>query len=98
MNPLNVLFLKELTKNVHENEQVKSRTTYRKLFLTLRQVQVDKLNFVESVNYICFESEHRFYIFGKFKVRDFHKTSTKNAAVRTQTSNQMFRSLETQMY
>ena len=40
-------------------------------------MQVDQLNLVESANYICFENEHRFYIFGKFKVRDFHKKFTK---------------------
>ena len=27
MSPLNVLFLKEVTKNVHENQQAKSRTS-----------------------------------------------------------------------
>ena len=61
-------------------------------------MQVDQLNLVESANYICFENEHRFYIFGKFKVRDFHKKFTKNATVMTQISNQRCRSLETQMY
>ena len=61
MNPINVLFLKEVTKNVHENQQTKSRASKNKtehikqkfafwfIFATFKE-QVDKLDLVELLN------------------------------------------------
>ena len=57
--------------------------------------QVDKLNLVELANF-CIENEHYFYIFGKFKIRDFPRQFIQNAVVWAQTSYQRCRSAETQ--
>ena len=68
------------------------------LVLATYKEQVDKLNLVEAANRICFNDEHRFFIFGKFKNKDFPRKFTESAAVGTQTSNQSCRSVETQTY
>ena len=68
------------------------------LVLTTYKEQVDKLNLVEVANQFCFNNEHRFFIFGKFKNKDFPRKFTEIAAVGTQTSNQRCRSVETQTY
>ena len=68
------------------------------LVLTTYKEQVDKLNLVEVENQFCFNNEHRFSIFGKFKNKDFPRKFTEIATVGTQTSNQRCRSVETQTY
>ena len=74
-------------------EQVKiklstlKRSQFFVQFITFKE-QVDKLNLVELANQFCIEKEHYFYIFGKFKSRDFPRKFIKNASVRTQTSYQ----------
>ena len=72
----------KVTQNIHENQQAKSRAnsithnTLKKnfvlcLFLATFKEQVDNVKLVELANQLYFENEHRFYIFGKFKIRDF---------------------------
>ena len=68
------------------------------LVLATYKEQVDKLNLVEVANQFCFNNEHRFSIFGKFKNKDFLRQFTESTAVGTQTSNQSCRSVETQTY
>ena len=41
------------------------------LVLATFKDQVDQLNLVELANQFCIGNEHYFYIFGKFKIRDF---------------------------
>ena len=66
------------------------------LVLATFKEQIDKPNLAESANKFCIVNEHYFYIFGKFKIRDFPKKFTENAAVETQTSYLRCRSAETQ--
>ena len=68
------------------------------LVLATYKEQVDQLNLVEVANQFCFNSEHRFSIFGKFKNKDFPRKFTESAAVGIQTSKQSCRSVETQTY
>ena len=68
------------------------------LVLAIYKEQVDKLNLVEVANQFCFNNEHLFSIFGKFKNKDFPRKFTESATVGTQTSNQSCRSVETQMH
>ena len=56
MSYLNVLFLKIVTKNVHENQQAKSRAIKIKLnSLKISSSKLDKLNLVELANQLCIE-------------------------------------------
>ena len=68
------------------------------LVLATYKEQVDKLNLVEVANQCCFNNEHRFSIFGKFKNKGFPRKFTESVAVGTQTSNKSCRSVETQTY
>ena len=68
------------------------------LVLATYKEQVDQLNLAEVANQFCFNSEHRFSIFGKFKNKDFPRKFTESAAVGIQTSKQSCRSVETQTY
>ena len=60
--------------------------------------EVDKLNLAELANQFCIENENYFYIFGKFKIRDFSRKFIEYAAEGTQTSYQRCRSAETQTW
>ena len=67
-----------------------------RLVLATYKEQVDKLNLAEVANQFCFDNEHRFSIFGKFKNKDFSRKFTESVPVGTQTSNQRCRSVEAQ--
>ena len=58
--------------NNQNHEQVRSF-----LVLATFKEQADKLNLVELGNEFCIENEHYFYIFGKFKIRDFPRKCIK---------------------
>ena len=68
------------------------------LVLASYKEQVDKINLIEVANQFCFNNEHRFSNFGKFKNKDFPRKFTESAALGTLTSNQRCKSVETQTY
>ena len=74
----------KINKQNHEQVKVKLNTLKRSQFFVLVLVTFKplkgKLNF-ELANQFCIENKNYFYIFGKFKIRDFPRKFIENASV-----------------